>query len=182
MASPNTITAADIRSALDYDPLTGVFTWRERPAVSPADRRFNSLFAGKPAGSVWHDKKRGQRYVKIQINGQRYRAHRLAWIVSKGPIPDGHDVDHRNGDSLDNRLDNLRPATRSQNIMNSRLRSDNTSGLKGVSYHPRKRKHQARITLNGRTHSLGYYDTAEEAYAAYRAEAARRFGPFARAQ
>ena len=92
--------------------------------------------------------------------------------------PDGLDVDHRDGDGLNNRRNNLRKATTSQNICNQRIRSDNTSGLKGVS--PRYGKWQARITAHGKTRSLGWFPTPESAYAAYCKASLQMHGEFGR--
>jgi hypothetical protein len=90
--------------------------------------------------------------------------------------------DHRNGDTLDNTDGNLRIATHLQNNVNSRLPSTNTSGFKGVQFYSSRkvRKYRAMIGLHGKTHSLGYHETAQQAHAAY-CEAARRLhGEFAR--
>lgn len=92
--------------------------------------------------------------------------------------PDGFDVDHRDGDGLNNRRSNLRKATTSQNLRNQRIRSDNTSGLKCVSLS--HGKWRARITVNGKTKTIGRFPTPEAAYAAYCKASLQMHGEFGR--
>jgi hypothetical protein len=88
--------------------------------------------------------------------------------------PEGLEVDHIDGDGLNNTRDNLRVATKAQNQHNRRINRDNTSGLKGVSWCKHAGKCQARITINGKLKHLGYFNTKEEAHAAY-CEASAKF-------
>jgi hypothetical protein len=106
-------------------------------------------------------------------------AHRLAWLWVHGRWP-GCEIDHINSDGLDNRIQNLREATHAQNQRNQSKRSDNTSGLKGVSWHKRGKKWKAQICHMGKWHALGLYDCSEEAHKAYVAAAHRFHGEFAR--
>ena len=179
MASNDSILTADqLRAALHYDPETGVFTWRER---SDRNAQWNSAHAGRRAGYRWKRPDRDMSYLRIRLSGFIYRAHRLAWLYMKGGWPPtGFDVDHEDGDGLNNRWTNLRLATGTQNNANSRRRTDNTSGFKGVRYHAKSGRYQARITRNGRQRSLGLYPTPEEAHSAYTAAASELFGDFAR--
>jgi hypothetical protein len=87
-------------------------------------------------------------------------------------------VDHKDGDKLNNNLSNLRWATVIENARNSKIRSDNTSGVKGVSYHAKTKKWQARITIDGKDYHLGYYSTIEEAKQARFNKANEVFGEF----
>lgn len=93
----------------------------------------------------------------------------------------GEEVDHCNGDGLNNRRNNLRLCTRSQNNCNSRTRSDNRSGLKGALFETRSGKWRAEISVNGRRKNLGLFATAEEAHARYVLAASEVYGEFARA-
>jgi len=114
------------------------------------------------------------RHAKKGEPGPRYvLMHRMICQTDK-------DVDHRNGDGLDNRRENLRPATRSQNIANSRPSSSSKSGLKGVDWHRQRGKWRAQITVLGRHQYLGLFATALEAAAAYDRAAVEAFGEFAR--
>jgi hypothetical protein len=161
------LNAGRLREVLSYDPETGAFTW----LVSTARHRR----IGDVAGCV----KDG--YRQIGIDGRRYRAHRLAWLWMTGEWPSA-EIDHINGDPADNRIANLRPATSSQNKANARLRSDNSSKLKGVSYDRQRQKWLARIVLAGRARNLGRFTDPAAAHAAYAEAAAKHFGEFARAE
>lgn len=100
-------------------------------------------------------------------------------FIMGGTYKDGKVVDHINGDTLDNRKQNLRICTTAENARNGRTRKNN-SGYKGVCYIADKKKYRARITRNYVTYTVGHYHTAEEAYAA-RCEALKEFhGEFAR--
>jgi len=162
--------ATYLRSRLHYDADTGVFTWRK---TEDRDASWNSRFAGRVAGS-----KNGEGYTKIKIDGCVYQAHRLAWLWAHGAMSE-NEIDHVNGCRSDNRIKNLREATRAENTRNRRLNSDNTTGAKGVGYIKRLRKFRARIGAFGKQRHLGVFDTAEEAHAVYCQEAEKLHGYFA---
>jgi hypothetical protein len=169
------ITAAELRKLLHYDPETGVFTWLLRPgAGARLERTWNTRYADKRAGTVRNG------YIAILIAKRAYKAHRLAWLYVHGSWPT-EAIDHINGVRSDNRLVNLRQATRSQNSANSRAPSTNTSGIKGVAWDARRNRWTAYIKVAGRPRNLGRFHTAEEATAAYLAAAREHFGEFARA-
>jgi len=148
----------------------GEFRWRARQ-----DRRAqcNALFAGKIAGTFSYG------YRQIMIDYRLYLAHRLAWLYQTGAWPPDQ-IDHIDCDKGNNRFANLRLATNSQNQQNRGVRSDNTSGHKGVCWHRRDRKWSARIRHNGKTMHLGYFDTIEQASAAYASASLKYHGGFAR--
>lgn len=93
---------------------------------------------------------------------------------------DHEQVDHVNGNGLDNRRANIRVCSNSQNMMNQKIRSDNSSGFKGVSYHAQNKRWRATINLNGKQISAGCYATPKEAAIAYNRKAIELFGEFAR--
>lgn len=115
-------------------------------------------------------------HARIKTGAATYAAYRLSTSDGKrvsvlmhrviAQTPDDLDTDHRDGNGLNNRRSNLRNATKSQNMHNARQRADNSSGYKGVCWHKRKGKWEARIRLNGRQNHLGYYDTPEAAFEA----------------
>lgn len=98
-------------------------------------------------------------YSKVGFNSKQYLVHRIIFLYHHGFLPEC--LDHINGIRSDNRIENLRPATKYQNILNSNLRSDNTSGVKGVCWNARKQKWFARIYVEKKLMSLGYYDDIE---------------------
>ncbi len=168
-----TLTAAEVRAALDYDPKNGTFTrrWQADKSV-----QWNAHYPGKSAGTRTHEG-----YIQISVNDRRYRAHRLAWLHFHGEWPDG-EIDHIDGDRANNRIANLRLATRSQQTANARRRKTNTTGYKGVSFSRLDGCYRAYIKHEGRSQCLGKFDTPEEAHAAYVAAAQEHFGEFARAE
>jgi HNH endonuclease len=158
------LTAERLRELLHYDPATGVFTWR----VTNSNRAPAGHVAGSP-------NKRG--YIAIGIAGKTYYAHRLAWLYMTGSWPED-DVDHRDLDKSNNRWSNLRPATRSQQIANTKARKTNRCGLKGVC--ERRGRYMATITKNGEQYYIGDFPSPEMAAAAYEAKAKALFGEYAR--
>ena len=151
---------------MHYDPETGVFT-----------RRIILSNRSKPGVPAGHAKQcGGHKYSIMRVDGGDYYAHRLAVLYMTGQWPAG-DVDHVDRDGLNNRWNNLREATRSQNNANKCVDSRNRFGLKGV----RKSKNGKRFTTVVDGRYAGTFDTPEEAHAAYVAKAAEVFGEFARA-
>jgi hypothetical protein len=152
------LTAARLRELLHYDETTGLFTW----LVSRSIAVKAGAIAGKPPKDAG--------YCYVFVDGYLYAAHRLAWLYMTGQWPVGL-IDHKDGIRCNNAFSNLRDVTHRQNSENKRkARVDSKTGLMGVTYHAKNRKFQARIQTEGRSRSLGYYPTAEEAHAAYLTE------------
>lgn len=128
----------------------------------------------------WRGIGRNRRYLATTISGKTYYAHRLVWLWHKGVMPS--QVDHINMDTRDNRIENLRECTCATNQYNVRKRSHNTSGYKGVVYHKycTNKPWFAKIVVNGKVVSLGYYPTPEMAAEAYAKGAIKYAGAFAR--
>ena len=160
------LTAETVRKLLDYDPETGVFRWR------------TSGRGRKGSGSVAGCAKHYRGYASVHVLGKSYASHRLAWLYVYGEWP-SDEIDHINTIKDDNRIVNLRIASRSQNKANCKAKCNNLTGFKGV-HLDKFGKFQAKITLNNRQRHLGRFDTAEEAHAAYCAAAEKHFGEFAR--
>lgn len=121
----------------------------------------------------WHAIKPAGTYYATRRNGAKHVYMHRAVLETTGP------VDHINGNGLDNRRDNLRPATTAQNQWNTEKQANNTSGYKGVTYDKRARKWKAYIGVNGKRLHLGYFSTAEEAAIAYNDAASVAHGEFA---
>lgn len=165
-------------SILDYDPDTGVFTWRPRPREYFATRRAYSTWNARYAGAVSKSPD-ATGYLLISINKRRYKAHRLVWLYMTGRWPTSL-IDHIDGDRANNRFSNLREATPSQNAANSRARSDNHTGIRGVTWHEMRGKWRARIRAFGKEKHLGLFDNIDDAAAAYERAALELRGEFAR--
>lgn len=160
------VDQARVKELLDYDEVSGLFAWKKSQA--------SQIRVGDVAGGISSDG-----YWCITLHGQRYGAHRLAWLYAHGVIPPA-DIDHINGDRLDNRLANLRLATRSENMRNSRGKRS-ASGLKGAHWRAKRKAWVSQIYKDGKCVYLGRFPTAEEAHAAYVKAATELFGEFARA-
>lgn len=174
MSKAPTLTAAEVRAMLDYDPETGVFTWRHRPDMRP---QWNARYAGKRAGYEF-TAKGGRRYRAVRIHDWPFVEQRLAWLYVTGAWPVAL-VDHWDNDGVNNRWDNLREASKRQNAANSKISRANTTGYKGVNFHQGRFRATIRST-GGKQIYLGSFDTAEAAAAAYEAAAKVHFGEYAR--
>ena len=143
----------DLKQSLDYNPETGEFRWKVAAGRSGA---------GSLAGNV---NSNGRFYIRFQ--GNLYKAHRLAWLLTYGKWPEKM-IDHIDGNVSNNRISNLRDVSRSVNLQNQRkASSNNKSGFLGVSFHEQTAKFRANICLNGKSKHLGLFPTPELAHAAY---------------
>jgi len=141
--------------------------------VDARARQFNTRYAGKAAGF-----KRPDGYIEVRLDGRIYLAHRLIWLIHFGSWP-CRDVDHRDRVPGNNRIDNLRLATATQNMQNQTIRVNNTSGVKGVYFDKGTMKWRAQIVVNGRAKYIGIYGSIVDAQAARRKAANENFGEFA---
>ena len=140
----------DIKKYLRYDAETGKIFWKTNRGASKA---------GNEAG--WPDK----RYCRIEINRKKYQAHRIAWLLTYGSWPVDQ-IDHINGNTKDNRLENLRDVSPIENLRNQKIYKNNTSGTVGVCFNKRGQNYQASIKINGKHKHLGYFKNKEEAVVA----------------
>ena len=149
------LTAEHLRSILNYDPETGIFTRKVRTS--------RSVRAGDVAGSV-----SGNGYLQISVQSRLYHAHRLAWLYVYGEWPKDQ-IDHINRIRTDNRIANLREVTHKQNNQNKSKPSNNTSGYPGVYWYKQSSKWQAKIKHNQKSIHLGHFSILEEALSARKA-------------
>lgn len=156
------LTQAYLKSVLDYDPESGLFKWKRHSG------RTKSTYVGSVTS-------KGYIYIKIDRTG--YMAHRLAWLWVFGEFPPDQ-IDHINGKKDDNRIENLREATNTENVRGGKMRSNNTTGYKGVFLESRTGRYRARITINSKNINLGFYASAEEAAEARQKAAKLCFGQF----
>lgn len=175
------LTPEQVRELIDYDPETGILTWRARKlrvGLERIDKGWNTRFTGKRAG---RPDRNGHIWVGIayeELKTSNFAAHRLAWAHYYGEWPNTG-IDHINRNSSDNRIANLRLADQTRNSQNSSLRSDNTSGVKGVYWVSKEQKWAAFININKKVTQLGRYESKEEAIRVRQDAAKRYFGEFA---
>ena len=100
-------------------------------------------------------------YLRIRINGKLYMNHRLIWFLHHGTWPTA--IDHINGNNQDNRIENLRECTYSQNMHNCKTKKNNTTGIKGVQWRKDRNRYRARILVEGKEIFVGSFVTLEEA-------------------
>lgn len=159
-------TQNQMRELLSYDPAAGTFHWLQRRGWVPA---------GAKAGTIGRDG-----YVKINVFGWPRKAHRIAWLLASGEWPPANvDIDHINGNRADNRLANLRLASRAQNSWNSHAHNDSLHGFKGLTWIHGRQKWQVRICVHGSRKTLGHFTSLEDAQAVYRDAARHFFGEYA---
>ena len=108
---------------------------------------------GQKAGTL------NNNYYRVQINGKQYRNHRIIFLMHHGFLP--KHLDHIDGNKLNNKIENLREATHSQNMMNVKIKKNNTSGTKGVCFDKQRKKWLVRITIQNKDIHLGRFDDLE---------------------
>lgn len=157
------ISDRDLARILEYwhiDANAGVVRWKKKPS--------QSVKVGSVVGSVTT-----KGYMRGALANRRYYIHRVIFLFSTGEQPD--EIDHIDGDRLNNRISNLRYADHDINLKNKRNYKNNKSGVTGVNWYESRRKWRATITANGRTIHLGYFEKFEDAVAARRA-AEKKYG------
>ena len=155
----------ELKEFLDYNPHTGIFTWKKRrPRIT----------VGQEAGAA-----NGAGYRCIQLNRKKYLSHRLAYYMYHAVDPSEKQVDHINCNKEDDRIKNLRLATNQENQRNmSSLRRNNTSGKTGVSWCKRSQRWRSSIAVDRKKICLGFFIDKEDAIQA-RIEAEKKyFGEF----
>ena len=168
-----------LRLLIDYDPETGALVWRVRDVSFFTDgersaihcmRVWNARYAGNPAFKG----KTSAGYFRGGIFSRRYLAHRVAWAIYSGAWPE-NEIDHINGDKLDNRIANLRSVTRQENGKNRATGINNKSGTTGVYWYNRDLVWVAQVSKNGKNKHIGCFKSKDEAIEA-RAKANLEYG------
>ena len=173
MKNKPTPTQALLLACLNYDPTTGFLTWKFRPEWTFQEQEgrtpthianaWNSAWAEKPAFAS----KAKNGYLKGCINGEFFYTHRIIWKLIHNVEPD--DIDHDDGNRINNRLVNLFDRSREDNLKNRKISSNNTSGTLGVSYSSRHSLWQAVIHHNKKPVHLGWFKNKEDAVVARKA-------------
>jgi hypothetical protein len=156
---------------LEYDPATGVLTWKHSAEKFFKDKRAHKIWNTRYAGKQAATKQRNRRMV-LCIRGQKLLAHRVAYALHNGVWP-SQEVDHINGNPSDNRAANLRDVSKSDNMRNQKVNSANKTGVIGVAQY--NGKWRAYIQNNGKPESLGFFNCKTAAHLA-RASAEIRLG------
>lgn len=154
-------TQALVKQLFTYSPESGLLVWKTGPRK------------GHVAGSRAHE------YLQVFVDGTNYYVHRIAWLWMTGDWPDGV-IDHIDQNKRNNSFANLRPATQAENMRNQPPRKRNASGHIGVRFNTKTRRWSARLMLNYKEVSLGFFNTREEAIAARLAGERKYYGKFAR--
>ena len=157
------LTQDELKALLDYDSETGVFTWKRIGKFHKQQ--------GKEAGTLDIDGS-----IRIQLNGRRYLAHRLAWLYQYGCFPPNL-LDHKDCVRSNNAINNLRKATYYENALNQAVRKNNKLGLRGVVQISNER-FSTKATFQGKQTYLGTFNTPEEASLVYREFCSKNHGEF----
>lgn len=186
MAKP-TPSQEYLKELFEYNPDTGILTWKCRPINhfrnEHGQRCFNAKYPGKEAGCLSRAGRTDRYYKNVSLkhgNGNHFGAHRLIWALVHGDTDCAKDVEHANGIGTDNRLSNLRLATRRQNTCNNKTRRGTSLRLRGVGLHKASGLYYAKIRIEGRQTSLGYFKSKGLAAVARAKAAIRYHGEFAR--
>lgn len=163
-ANPEMRNQEYLKELFCYDEFTGIFTWR----VGRGGVLAGAVAGGPDSCGYW----------QMRFCGTKSSCHRLAWLYVYGVLPED-ELDHINGIKTDNRIANLRPATRASNMSNIGVRRNSKTGIKGVSWDTQHGKFRAQIMHKGKKYNLGRFDDADTASAAYAKAALKFHGEFA---
>jgi hypothetical protein len=168
------ITQEQAHNLFEYKD--GALYWKIRPLsdfkTEGCHVQWNKRYGYQQVGSC------AGTYVNVSINKIRYQAHRIIFLMHYGYLP--KIVDHINGKPQDNRIENLRVATHTENLRNSKISKNNTSGLKNVVWYKQRQKWGVRIIINKKSKSFGLYDDIELADLVAHEARNKYFGYFAR--
>lgn len=168
--------ADDIRSHFGYDRVNGNLIWLPRHVSEFSSghscKSWNTKYAGRVAGSIFHTRCEVAR--RIRYDGRHYLAHRLVWVWHHGKWP-SQVIDHINGNSLDNRIENLRDVSQHENSLNQKTPVNNTTGRVGVYWCEKTKRWNATIKVKFKSVYLGSFKAFDEAVTA-RAAAEEKYG------
>lgn len=187
-ASRTCLAAADVftmnwHEYFTYDAETGNLIWKERPREHFSSNRAHlnwlAQFPGRVAGCKRSYRGGVRSLVTVYVHNKSVPAHQIVWEMHNPSIAKGLLPDHINGDPWDNKIENLRPATASQNGYNRGVGRNNSSGAKGVHWCNTHERWVASIRVNKVLMCIGYYQNKEDAVTARREEELRLHGQYA---
>jgi hypothetical protein len=138
------VTQTDVLEFFNYED--GNLFWKKRSA--------NRTVVGSQVSFI-----ENTGYVRATFKGKRYGAHQLIFLIHHGYIPEY--IDHIDGDKLNNRIENLRSATKSENALNKKVRSDSFSGIKNVHWYEPLKKWVVNLSVNKKRKHIGYFADLE---------------------
>jgi hypothetical protein len=164
MIKKNSLPSQDYLSeCFDYCADSGVLLWTSRPRehfkTTAGWNIFNSKNAWKEVKAIQNSN--GKKYITVHISGKSYLAHRIIWKLLHGYDPD--EIDHINGNGLDNKLSNIREVDRKENCKNQKRKTTNKSGVCGVIYREDQKKWTASIRVDDKQKHIGSYIDFNEA-------------------
>lgn len=165
-------TPVYLKECLEYDHKLGTFSWKHRKDMS---KQWNGRFSGKAAFNTTN--KVG--YKVGTINSKKLLAHRVAWAIHYGEWPE-YLIDHIDGNPINNRINNLRNASKSTNGMNRGAQRNNESGVKGVYYDTSRGKWVAQLSSNGKRVLMRRFDSMDDAIKAHQAASSVYHGEFSK--
>jgi hypothetical protein len=158
-----------LKECFDYDEQSGILFWsKQRPVThfltTQTYQRWMTIYSGKEAGTT--NTIKGIKYKSCCIGDTKYLIHRIVWAICVGKHPE-RVIDHIDGDSLNNRIDNLRDVSQTINSRNSKMRSNNTSGVNGVRWDKQRNKWVVYVTSHidgiSKTKNLGRFNNFDDA-------------------
>lgn len=144
------ITQKEVRRLFSYNKHTGILKWKVKPS--------KNTNIGDVAGTI------NKGYIRIRVHNKKYYAHQIIWLGIYGYIP--KIIDHKDKVKHHNWLSNLREINNRKNIINSNIRKDNTSGIKGIGFNKKEKAWVSRIRSNKKSYYIGSYKDFNEAVCA----------------
>ena len=138
------ITQADVLEFFQYED--GKLFWKKRSA--------NRTVVGSQISFV-----ENTGYIRVRFKGKHYGIHQIIFLMHYGYIPEH--VDHVDGEKLNNKIENLRAATKSENALNKKVRCDSASGIKNVHWYEPLKKWRVAVSINKKRKHIGYFDDLE---------------------
>lgn len=150
-----------------FENVNDVLYWKYRPLSHFKTKKsfsiWNAKYAGKEAGNEFVSSKSKTKYKRVTINNEQFLCHRIIWIMHNGKIPSNMEIDHIDGNGLNNNINNLRLVSLSENRKNMPMQSNNSSGQVGVRFNKRQNKWVARIQIDKKEKFIGYFNSFDEA-------------------